>query len=144
VAEAGVTGGEIVRPWFGAKMQPVTSDIASSLGMAAPHGAMITEVAPGGPAERAGFRSGDVVLSVDGLRVDDPSAFNFRLATRPVGQATLLERLRGGVTETIEFPVEAAPAPGEDAIVTIAADSRVSGVTGRQRSEGRRVGRVGE
>ncbi|MFC3704851.1 Do family serine endopeptidase [Devosia honganensis] len=132
VAEAGVTGGEIVRPWFGAKMQPVTSDIASSLGMAAPHGAMITEVAPGGPAERAGFRSGDVVLSVDGLRVDDPSAFNFRLATRPVGQAALLERLRGGVTEAIEFPVEAAPAPGEDAIVTISADSRFSGVTVRQ------------
>ena len=132
VAEAGVTGGEIVRPWFGAKMQPVTSDIASSLGMAAPHGAMITEVAPGGPAERAGFRSGDVVLSVDGLRVDDPSAFNFRLATRPVGQAALLERLRGGVTEAIEFPVEAAPAPGEDAIVTILADSRFSGVTVRQ------------
>lgn len=132
VAEAGVSGGEIVRPWFGAKMQPVTSDIASSLGMAAPHGAMITEVAPGGPAERAGFRSGDVVLSVDGLRVDDPSAFNFRLATQPVGQAALLERLRGGVTETIEFPVEAAPAPGEDAIVTISADSRFSGVTVRQ------------
>ena len=49
-----------------------------------------------------------------------------------MGQAALLERLRGGVTEAIEFPVEAAPAPGEDAIVTISADSRFSGVTVRQ------------
>ena len=44
---------QIVRPWFGAKMQAVTADIAASLGMAAPHGALITEVAPGGPAANA-------------------------------------------------------------------------------------------
>src|SRR5690606_30443508 len=123
VAEAGVAGGEIVRPWFGAKMQAVTSDIAASLGMAAPHGAMITEVAPGGPAERAGVQSGDVVLSVDGQRVDDPSAFNFRLATRPLGQVSVLERLRGGNTEAIEFTVEAAPQPGEGAIAAIPASA---------------------
>ncbi len=132
VAEAGVSGGAIVRPWFGAKMQAVTSDIASSLGLAAPHGAMITEVAPGGPAERAGFRSGDVVLSVDGQRIDDPSAFNFRLATRAVGETAKLERLRGGVTETIDFFVEAAPAPADSAIASIAGNSRFAGVTVRQ------------
>jgi len=132
VAEAGVSGGEIVRPWFGAKLQAVTADIASSLGMAAPHGAMITEVAPGGPAERAGFQSGDVILSVDGQRVDDPSAFNFRLATRPIGQTAELERLRGGATETITFPVEAAPQPPADAIAAISGNTRFAGVTVRQ------------
>lgn len=132
VAEAGVTGDEIVRPWFGAKMQPVTADIAASLGMAAPHGAMITEVAPGGPAERAGFVSGDVILSVDGLRVDDPSAFNFRLATRPLGDRAQLERLRAGSTETVPFLVEAAPEPAETALATISANSRFSGVSVRQ------------
>ena len=132
VAEAGVAGGEIVRPWFGAKMQAVSADIASSLGMQAPHGAMITETAPGGPAERAGFRSGDVILAIDGQRVDDPSAFNFRLATRPVGTKARLERLRGGATEVIEFPVEAAPQPGPDAVTTITANSRFAGVTVRQ------------
>jgi Do/DeqQ family serine protease len=132
VAEAGVNGGEIVRPWFGAKMQPVSSDIAASLGMMAPHGAMITEVAPGGPAERAGFLSGDVILSVDGFRVDDPSAFNFRLATRTLGESAKLERLRGGTTEEIDFLVEAAPQPVDGAIASISANSRFSGVTVRQ------------
>ncbi len=132
VAEAGVNGGEIVRPWFGAKMQPVSSDIAASLGMAAPHGAMITEVAPGGPAERAGFVSGDVILSIDGQRVDDPSAFNFRLATRSLGAEAQLERLRGGSTETVSFLVEAAPQPDGTALATISASSRFSGVSVRQ------------
>ena len=132
VAEAGVNGGAIVRPWFGAKMQAVDADIATSLGMDAPHGALITEVAPNGPAARAGFKSGDVVLSVDGLRVDDPSAFNFRLATKPIGQTTTLERLRSGSTDTLDFLVEAAPTPAEQAVVTITADSRFSGVTVRQ------------
>jgi Do/DeqQ family serine protease len=132
VAEAGVSGGEIIRPWFGAKMQAVNADIADSLGMLAPHGAMITEVAPGGPADRAGFQSGDVVLSVDGQRIDDPSAFNFRLATRPVGEVAELERLRGTATETISLTVESAPQPAEDAVATIAASSRFDGVTVRQ------------
>jgi Do/DeqQ family serine protease len=132
VAEAGVTGGEIVRPWFGAKMQAVTADIASSLGMVAPHGAMITETAPGGPAERAGFRSGDVILSIDGQRVDDPSAFNFRLATRAVGETAQLERLRGGQAETIAFLIEAAPVATESAFATISGNSRFAGVTIQQ------------
>lgn len=132
VAQAGVSGGQIVRPWFGAKMQAVNSDIAQSLGMAAPHGALITEVAPGGPAERAGFASGDVILSVDGMAVDDPSAFNFRLATKPIGQATALERVRAGKTDAVNFTIEAAPVASDDMVATITGNSRFSGTSVRQ------------
>lgn len=132
VADAGVSGGEIVRPWFGAKMQAVTSDIADSLGMAAAHGALIAEVAPDGPAARAGFVAGDVVLSVDGVAIDDPSAFNFRLATKPIGQSATLERLRGGSIESITVTVEAPPDVRDDMVARIAGNSRFAGTTVRQ------------
>jgi len=132
VADAGVSGGQIVRPWFGAKLQAVTSDIASSLGMAAPHGAMIAELAPNGPAARAGFEDGDVILSVDGLAVDDPSAFNFRLATKPIGSSSTLERLRGGQTENVAFTVEPAPTAGTDMLASITGASRFAGTSVQQ------------
>ena len=132
VAEAGVSGREIVRPWFGARLQAVTPDIAESLGMAAPHGALIAEVAPDGPAARAGFAAGDVLLNVDGVAVADPSAFNFRLATKPIGQSTSLERLRGGRAETVEFIIEAAPGADPTMLATITGNSRFAGTSVRQ------------
>ena len=131
VADAGITGGQIVRPWFGAKMQSVNSDIAASLGMAGPRGALITELAPGGPAERAGFASGDVILSVDGVAVNDPSSFNFRLATKAIGDTTQLERVRAGKTEKVSFTIEAAPT-GDDLVAVISGSSRFAGTSVRQ------------
>ena len=110
IADAGLNGGAIVRPWFGARLQTVTSDIAASMGMPAPHGTLITELAPGGPAANAtALPIGDVILSVDGVAVDDPSAFNFRLATRKVGTKTIVSRIHNGQTADIPMTVEAAP-----------------------------------
>ena len=132
VAEAGIAGGQIVRPWFGAKLQAVNADIAASMGMTEPHGALITEVAHDGPASRAGFASGDVILNVDGVAVDDPSAFNFRLATKPIGQTTKIERLRGGQHDTVDFTVEAAPVADDSMLAEISGGSRFAGTSVRQ------------
>ena len=73
-----------------------------------------------------------MILSVDGVAVDDPSAFNFRLATKPIGQSTQLERLRGGASEMIAFTVEAAPSAAEDMLATITGNSRFAGTSVRQ------------
>jgi serine protease Do len=127
VAEAGIGGGTLVRPWFGARMQEVTTDIADSLGLATPRGALITEIAPGSTAERAGLRPGDVILAVDGFAVQQPSAFDFRLATRQVGTEVALNYFRDGQEATVGVTLEAPPDGG--AAITIDGNTRFAGAT---------------
>jgi len=129
VGEAGIAGGELVRPWFGARLQEVTSDIASGLGLDRVRGTIVTEIAPGGPAERAGFRTGDVILSLDGFAINQPSAFDFRLATRALGSEVTIDYLRDRKEGTITLTLEGAPAGGADATASLDGNTRFAGVT---------------
>ncbi len=67
VVVASAKGGSsaVQRPWLGAKLQQVTADIADSMGLKRPAGALVASVARGGPAEHAGLKAGDVIVSVD-------------------------------------------------------------------------------
>src|SRR3984885_4797896 len=85
VASAQSGGGAVQRPWLGAKLQLVTPDIADSLGLPRPIGALVASVVPDGPAAHAGLKTGDIVVSVDGTVIDDPNAFDYRFATKPLG-----------------------------------------------------------
>ena len=96
VALAGENGGKLVLPWLGARLQDVTPDIANSLNIDPPHGAMITEVAPGSPAADAGLKSGDVIMAIDGVTVDEPQSLNYRIATKPIGSTAKLAYVRNG------------------------------------------------
>ncbi|XBQ16195.1 MAG: Do family serine endopeptidase [Oceanicaulis sp.] len=111
VVDAALTDGEIVRPWLGARLQPVTADLARSIGLDRPRGAIVSELWPGGPAERAGLARGDVVVEVDGVEVNDEAGARFRFATRMIGDPAELTVLRDGRSRT--FTVQARPAPGE-------------------------------
>jgi serine protease Do len=127
VAETGIAGGSLVRPWFGARMQTVTADLADSMGLDLARGALISELAPGGPAEKAGFEDGDVILSVDGFAIEQPSAFDFRLATKPVGGTAEIQFFRSGQTEKKSITLEAAPDAGQP--VTVSGNTRFAGTT---------------
>src|SRR3546814_8526515 len=63
--------GRIVRPWLGARTQTVTTDLAQGLGLDRPIGALNGDVYPGGPAARAGLRTGDVVVEIEQREVRD-------------------------------------------------------------------------
>jgi len=99
--------------WVGASGQPVTSDIAASLGLSRPGGVLIKDIYPGGPLSRAGIKSGEVVQSVDGIAVDDMQSLNYRTATHRVGDSVKMHVAAGktarDVTVTLALPPENPP-----------------------------------
>jgi serine protease Do len=127
VARAGKAGGKLVRPWFGAQLQEVTTDIADSLAIDPPHGALVAEVAPDSPAAKAGLKPGDAIIKIDGVDVDAPQGFDFRFATKDVGTQTDLTYVRSGQVADVKVDVAAAPAGGGTADIT--GDTRFAGTT---------------
>lgn len=127
---AGVTkGGRVVRPWFGAEGQPVTAEIAQSLGLDRPRGVLVNSVYPGGPADKGGLRVGDVVVSVGEHPVDDPEALRFRIATLAVGGSSDLSVLRGGAPYTIRVDLLPPPEnPSRDQVI-LGGETPLSGAT---------------
>src|SRR5499427_7132964 len=108
---ASAQGGSAVvrRPWLGAKLQAVTPEIAESLSLKRPVGALVQSVAARSPAARAGMRTGDLVVSVDGQEVDDVNAFDYRFATKPLGGQANLDVMRGGREVRLAVALESAP-----------------------------------
>ncbi len=101
VLEGASTGG-VKLPWIGADGQPVTSSIAASIGLSRPGGVLLKEVYGPGPVGRAGLRTGDVILSVDGAPVDDMQSLNYRIATHKPGDTVKLHVWSGGRARDVE------------------------------------------
>jgi len=109
VASAEGGSGAVKRPWLGAKLQNVTADIADSMGLARPSGALVANVAAAGPAAKAGLKAGDLIVSVDGTSVEDPNAFGYRFATKPLGGTAQLGIVRQGHAMTLPIALQSLP-----------------------------------
>ncbi|MCD8563016.1 MAG: Do family serine endopeptidase [Alphaproteobacteria bacterium] len=99
----------IVRPWLGVTAQDVTSDIAQSLGLDKPGGALIASLRKGSPLSAAGVKPGDVVRSINGREIRDASELKFRMATVPLDQSADLGVIRKG--QALPFKVKAMAPP---------------------------------
>ncbi|MFG1297627.1 DegQ family serine endoprotease [Xanthobacter variabilis] len=119
VLEQAKSGGKAVRrPWLGAKLQRVTPEIADSLNLPRPSGALVREVTAGSPAAKAGLKVGDLIVAVEGQGIDDPESLNYRLATRPIGSRAALGLNRGGRPESVVVVLESAPeTPARDEVL---------------------------
>jgi S1-C subfamily serine protease len=117
VASAKSGGSAVRRPWLGAKLQEVTVEIAESLGLKRPGGALVANVSPGSPAAHAGLKTGDLIVAVDGQVVDDPNAFDYRFATKPLGGSAQIGLLRGGKEARVTVALETAPDVPRDELV---------------------------
>jgi Do/DeqQ family serine protease len=117
VASAKGGGKAVKRPWLGARLQAVTPEIAESLGLKLPNGALVANVLANSPAGRAGVKPSDLIVAVDGQPVEDPNAFDYRFATRPLGGTAQVDVLRAGKSVKLTVPLESAPDIGRDEIV---------------------------
>ena len=109
VFDSALSGGAVLRPWLGASMQSVSSEIALSLGLPRPFGVLITDVFDAGPASQGGLTTGDVILSVDGEEIDDPQELFYRMATKGVGGTANMTVLRRGLEIPISLTLESPP-----------------------------------
>ncbi|MEJ1969520.1 MAG: trypsin-like peptidase domain-containing protein [Rhizomicrobium sp.] len=109
----GALGGGVKLAWVGADGQPVTADIAASLGIPVPNGVVLKSVYPDGPAARAGLHVGDVIFSVDGQPVSDMQSLNYRIATRKPGDVVKMHvhlgRSAADIAVTLALPPENPP-----------------------------------
>jgi len=117
VASAKSGGKAVKRPWLGARLQAVTPEIAETLGLRLPTGALVANVVPSSPAARAGLKPSDLVVAIDGQPIEDPNAFDYRFATRPLGGTAQVEVLRAGKTLKLAVPLETVPDTGRNEIV---------------------------
>jgi serine protease Do len=88
--------GEMRRGWIGVNIQTVTDDTAGGLGLPAAKGAIVAQVATGGPADKAGLKAGDVIVSFDGNEVPDMRSLPRIVALSVIGKAAAVEVLRDG------------------------------------------------
>lgn len=109
VVETASSGGVLVRPWLGASGQPVTQDISRNLGLERPQGVLVSNVYPGGPADQAGLRIGDVILKVGDREVADGESLRYRIATGKVGGQVKIEIWRDGAVKNLTMALKPAP-----------------------------------
>ena len=93
--------GAVARGWLGVQIQSVTPDMAASLGGGTEKGAIVANVVDGSPAEKAGFKQGDVILTLNGNAVDDSRDLTRKVASLIVGQQANFSILRDGMKRNI-------------------------------------------
>jgi len=101
--------GKVERGWIGVQIQDVTPEIAKNLGLPAASGALVADVTKGGPAEKVGFKQGDVILSYNGRDIIKVRDLPIAVAGTPVGNKAEVKLWRQGSQMTLEPVVAAMP-----------------------------------
>jgi len=101
--------GAVTRGWIGVQIQPVTNEIADSLGMRNARGALVAEPQSGSPAQKAGIKAGDVIVSVNGESVTDARNLARRISAMAPGTSVKLGIIRGGREDTLTLTLGELP-----------------------------------
>ena len=97
------------RGWLGVEIQPVTPEIAASLGIKDAKGAIVANVVPSGPAAKAGFEQGDIVTALNGQAIEDATDLTRKVAVVQAGQVATFSVSRSGKPQQIKVTIGARP-----------------------------------
>ncbi|RYG02929.1 MAG: PDZ domain-containing protein, partial [Caulobacteraceae bacterium] len=97
-----ISGGKITRGYIGASIQNFTAEMAEAQGLGEQRGAIVANVTPGGPSDRAGLQSGDIVTSVNGVKVKTSSELTREVAKATAGDVLRLDLIRAGKRKIVE------------------------------------------
>jgi len=101
--------GAVTRGWIGVQIQPVTGDIADSLGLKNAHGALVSEPQSDSPAQKAGIKAGDVIVSVNGEPVADARNLARRISALAPGTSVKLGVIRSGKEDALTLTLGELP-----------------------------------
>ncbi len=118
IVEDLIDTGSVTRGWLGVQIQPVTSDIAESLGLPAAAGALVSETQPASPALAAGLKSGDVIVKVDDVKVENPKSLARTIAGYSPEETATVTVFRDG--EEREIDVVLGKLPGQSKQASLA------------------------
>jgi serine protease Do len=109
VVESLKEDGTVARGYIGVQMQGVTREIADAIGLKEPKGALVAEALKDGPAAKAGIRTGDTIIAVDGTPIQEAKDLSRRIASVAPGRSVTLTVYRDGRERTVSFNVAAQP-----------------------------------
>ena len=101
--------GSVIRGWIGVQIQPLTPDLADSMGLKQTTGALVSEPQPDSPAVKAGIQSGDVITSVDGTAIHDARDLARRIGTMAPGTSVKLGLIHQGQDKTVTLTLGTLP-----------------------------------
>ena len=101
--------GKVLRGWIGISVQPLTQELAQSLGLKDTHGAVVARVYPEGPAAGAGLAQNDVIVAFEGTPVEDYSHLQRLTADAEVGKTVSVDVMRRGEKRSVKLKIAEAP-----------------------------------
>ncbi|AZO31394.1 MULTISPECIES: Do family serine endopeptidase [unclassified Mesorhizobium] len=115
VVEDLMKNGSVQRGWLGVEIQPVTSDIAESLGLKSDKGALVSSAQDAGPGKKAGITAGDVITQVDGKDVASPKELARVIGAYAPGKSVDVTVWRNGKNETVKVDLGTLPSSDKQA-----------------------------
>ena len=110
--------GKVVRGWLGVIIQKITTELKNKLDLKDERGALVADITPGGPADKAGIKRGDVIIYFDKKEIKEMSELPYIVASTPVGKLVTVEVIRKGEKKGIQVEIGELKEKGEPRVVS--------------------------